>query len=85
MEDSAEFQKKSFFLKKIENYKRTSGSLNERLPIKMTTERFLRKRYFFHEKDSRFYPQIIRKNVFLIGQVPIKKCGLKTLLLLFNI
>ena len=39
----------------------------------MARENFQRKQYFFHEKDSRFYPQIIRKSVFLTGQVPIKK------------
>ena len=33
---------------------------------------------FFHGKYSRFYPQIIRKSVFLIGQVPKKKYGLKS-------
>ena len=66
------------------NSTRTSDSLIERLPIKMTREKFQRKQYFFHENDSRCYPQVIRKSVFLIGQVPIKKYGLKTLFLLFN-
>ena len=65
-------------------YQRTSDSLNERLPIKMAREKFQRKRYFYHEMDSRFYSQIIRKSVFLIGQVPIEKYGFKTLFLLFN-
>ena len=27
---------------------------------------------FFHGKDSRFSPRIIRKTVFLIGQVPFE-------------
>ena len=39
----------------------------------MTREKFQRKQYIFHEHDSRFYPQIISKSVFLLGQVPIKK------------
>ena len=64
---------------------RTSDSLNEGLPIKMTREKFQRKLYFFYEKDSRFNPQLIPKSSFLIEQVPIEKYGLKTLFLLFNI
>ena len=51
---------------------------------KIACEKFQRKRYFFHERDISFYPQIIRKSVFFIGQVPIKKYRLKTLFLLFN-
>ena len=66
-------------------YQRTSDSLNEGLPIKMTREKFQRKWYFFYEKDSRFNPRLIHKSRFLIGQVPIEKYGLKTLFLLFNI
>ena len=65
--------------------KRTTDSLNEGLPIKMSREKFQRKRYFFYEKDSRFNPRLIHKSSFLIGQVPIEKYGLKTLFLLFNI
>ena len=64
---------------------RTSDSLNEGLPIKMTREKFQRKQYFFYEKDIRFNPRLIHKSSFLIGQVPIEKYGLKTLFLLFNI
>ena len=64
---------------------RTSDSLNEGLPIKMTREKFQRKRYFFYKKDSRFNPRLIHESSFLIGQVPIEKYGLKTLFLLFNI
>ena len=64
---------------------RTSDSLNEGLPIKMTREKFKKKWYFFYEKDSRFNPRLIHKSRFLIGQVPIEKYGLKTLFLLFNI
>ena len=30
------------------------------------------------------HSRIIRKSVFLIGQVPIEKCGLKSLFLLFQ-
>ena len=56
-----------------ELWARTSDSLNERLPIKKAREKFQTKQYFFYKKDSRFYPQIIRKSVFLIGQVPVKK------------
>ena len=67
------------------NYLRTSDSLNEGLPIKMTREKFQRKWYFFYEKDSRFNPRLIHKSRFLIGQVPIEKYGLKTPFLLFNI
>ena len=66
-------------------FQRTSGSLNEGLLIKMTREKFLRKRYFFYEKDSSFNPRLIHKSSFLIGQVPMEKYGLKTLFLLFNI
>ena len=43
---------------------KTSDSLNERLPIKMARKKFQRKRYFSHEKDSRFYSQIFHKSVF---------------------
>ena len=50
----------------------------------MAREKFQRKQYFFHENDRRFYPQFICKSVFLIGQVPIKKYGLKTWSLLFH-
>ena len=64
---------------------RTSDSINAGLPIKMSREKFQRKRYFFYEKDSRFNPRLIHKSSFLIGQVPIEKYGLKTLFLLFNI
>ena len=67
------------------NMTRTSVSLNEELPIKMTREKFQRKLYFFYEKDSRFNPWLIYKSHFLIGQVPIEKYELKTLFLLFNI
>ena len=49
--------------------------MNYVLPIKMAREKFQRKRYFFHENDSRFYPQVIRKSIFLIGQVPIAPFG----------
>ena len=66
-------------------YARTSDSLNEGLPIKMTREKFQIKLCFFFEKDSRFNPRLIRKSRFLIGQVPIEKYGLKTQFLLFNI
>ena len=52
---------------------------------KMAREKLKKKRFFFHEKDSRFNTTIIHKSVFLIGQVPIKKYWLKTLFLLFNI
>ena len=38
-----------------------------------------KKTIFYHENDSRFYPQVIRKRNFLIGHVSIKKYGLKTL------
>ena len=58
------------------HFLRTSGSLNEGLPIRMTREKFQRKRYFFYEKDSRFNPRLIHKSSFLIGQVPIAKYGL---------
>ena len=64
---------------------RTSDSLNEGLPIKMTREKFQQKWYFFYEKDSRFNPWLIHKSRFLIGQVPTEKYGLKTPFLLFNI
>ena len=56
---------------------RTSDSLNEGLPIKMTGEKFQQKWDFFYEKDSRFNPRLIHKSRFLIGQVPIEKYGLK--------
>ena len=51
----------------------------------MTREKFQRNDIFFGEKDSRFNPRLIHKSRFLIGQIPIEKYGLKTLLLLFNI
>ena len=62
---------------------RTSDSLNEGLPIKMTREKFQRKWYFFYEKDSRFNTRLIHKSRFLFRQVPIEKYGLKTLFLPF--
>ena len=43
---------------------RTSDSLNEVLPIKMTREKFQRKLYFFYEKDSRFNPRLISTKPF---------------------
>ena len=64
---------------------RTSDSLSEGLPIKMTREKSQRKRYFFYETDSKFNPRLIHKSSFLNGQVQIEKYGLKTLFLLFNI
>ena len=64
---------------------RTSDSLNEGLPIKMSRKKFQRKFYFFYEKDRRFNPRLIHKSRFLIGQVPIEKYGLKTPVLLFNV
>ena len=64
---------------------RTSDSLNEGLPIKMTREKFQRNDIFSMKKDSSFNPRIIHKSRFLIGQVTIEKYGLKTLFLLFNI
>ena len=64
---------------------RTSDSLNEGLPIKMSRKKFQRKFYFFYEKDRRFNPRLIHKSRFLIGQVPIEKFGLKTPVLLFNV
>ena len=69
---------------RVNVYQRTSDSLTEGLPIKMTREKFQRK-YFFNEKDSRFNPRLIHKSRFLIRQVPIEKYGLKTQFLLFNI
>ena len=44
-------------------------------PKRMTREKFRRKRYFIHENDSRFCPEVIRKSDFLLGQVPIKNMG----------
>ena len=45
-------------------HQRTSDSLNEGLPIKMTREKFQRKWYFFYEKDSRFNPRLIAQKPF---------------------
>ena len=64
---------------------RTSDSLNEGLPIKMTREKVSKNMIFFYEKDSRFNPRLIHKSGFLIGQVPIEKYGLKSPFLLFDI
>ena len=50
---------------------RTSDSLNEGLPIKIARQKFLGKRLFFHQKDSRLNSQIICKSIILIGQAPI--------------
>ena len=52
---------------------RTSDSLNEGLPIKMTREKFQRKWY------SRFNPRLIHKSRFLIGQVPNEKYELNNI------
>ena len=35
--------------------------------------------HFLQKDSSKFNSRIIRKSVFLIGQVPIKKYGMKTL------
>ena len=35
-------------------------------------QKISKKSMFFHGKDSRFSPRIIRKTVFLIGQVPLE-------------
>ena len=43
---------------------RTPVGLNEGLPIQIVREKFHRKQYFFHKKDSRFDSLIIHKNVF---------------------
>ena len=51
----------------------------------MDRKKFQRKRYFFHEKDSRFNTGIICQSAFVIGQVQIKKIGLETLFLRFDI
>ena len=56
-------EKKSFYLKGL----RTSDSLNEELPIKMTREKFQRKWYFFYEKEIRFNPRLIHKSRLFIG------------------
>ena len=42
------------FKTKMEITERTSDIFNEWLPIKMAREKFQRKRYFVHEKDSKF-------------------------------
>ena len=41
------------FKTKMEITERTSDIFNEWLPIKMAREKFQRKRYFVHEKDSK--------------------------------
>ena len=51
---------------------RTSDSLNKVLPIKMTKDKFQRKLYFVHEKDSRLSPGIIRKSVFSPDECQLK-------------
>ena len=56
---------------------RTSNSLNEGLPIKMTREKFQRKRYFFSEKDSRFNPRLIHKAIFSLDKFQSKNMGRK--------
>ena len=38
----------------------------------MAREKFHRKRYFFHEKDSRFNTRIIRKSVFSLDKYQLK-------------
>ena len=53
---------------------RTSDNLNG-LPIKMTREKFQRKRYFFYEKDSRFNPDLSTKAVFLLDKYQVKNMG----------
>ena len=52
-------------------YQRISDSFNEGLPIKVARI-FFQENDSFPSKDGRFNYQIIRKSVFLIGQVPIK-------------
>ena len=59
----------------IYNIERTSDSLNEGLPIKMTREKYQRKRFFSMKKDSKFNPRLIHKNSILFGQVPIENMG----------
>ena len=46
------------------SHERTSDSLKEGLPIKMTREKFQRKWYFFYEKESRFNTRLIHKKPF---------------------
>ena len=48
-------------------------------------KRFSKKMVFLHGKDRWLSQRIIHKSLFLIGQIPILKYGLKTLFLLFNI
>ena len=52
-------------------YQRISDSFNEGLPIKVAKKMFQRNNSF-PSKDGRLNYRIIRKSVFLIGQVPIK-------------
>ena len=67
----------SFLLTSLSNYQieRTSDSLNEGLPMKMSREKFQRNDIFFYEQYSKFNTRLIHKSRFLIGQVPIKNMG----------
>ena len=50
----------------------------------MAREKFQRKRYFSMKRIVGSTLKLSAKVIFLIGQVPIKKYGLKTLFLLLN-
>ena len=44
-------------------------------PLKWPEKKFKENDCLFHQKDSRVNSRIIRKKVFLIGQVSIKNMG----------
>ena len=54
---------------------RTSDSLNVGLPIKMTRDKFQRKRYFFNEKIVGSTLDLSTKAVFSLDKYQLKNMG----------
>ena len=63
--NSAEWPRELFSLE------RTTDSLNEKLPIKMT-RKVSKKMIFVHGKDSRFSPRITHKMLFSLDSTDLK-------------
>ena len=63
------------WLKRIVFLSRTSDSLNEGLPIKMTREKFQRKRYFSMKKIVGSTLDLSTKAVFSLDKYQLKNMG----------
>ena len=55
--------------------RKESNQTNKRLPIKWLEKSCKENDILFHEKDGRFYPQIIRKVFFSLDKYQLKNIG----------